>query len=43
MKKNGRKQREISIPCKELKKIQEVIKQRLSYIPVSLVATAGKP
>lgn len=43
MKQNGKKKREISIPCKELKKIQEIIKQRLSYIPVSLVATAGNP
>ena len=43
MKQNGKKKRKISIPCKELKKIQEIIKQRLSYIPVSLVATAGNP
>lgn len=40
---NGKKKREISIPCAPLKKIQEVIKQRLSYVPISFAATAGKP
>lgn len=43
MQQNGKKKREISIPYAPLKNIQEVIKQRLSYIPISFAATAGKP
>ncbi len=38
-----KKKRLISIPNNDLKKIQEMIKERLSYIPVSLACTGGKP
>lgn len=39
----GSKIRPIRIPYDKLKKAQEIIKNRLSYIPVSLSATWGKP
>jgi len=41
-KQNGKKRRMISEPHEKLKKIQEVLQERLSFIPVSLSSTAGK-
>lgn len=38
----GKKKRTIREPYHELKKIQQIIKERLSQIPVSLACTAGK-
>jgi hypothetical protein len=43
LKLTGKKSRWISIPCDDLKGIQENIKDRLAQIPVSLASTAGKP
>jgi hypothetical protein len=34
--------RVINKPCDKLKKIQQKIKERLSFVPVSLSCTAGK-
>ncbi len=38
----GSKTRPIRVAYDKLKKVQEVLKERLSYIPVSLAATGGK-
>ncbi len=38
----GKKKRLISEPKESLKKIQESIKARLSYIPISFASTAGR-
>lgn len=43
LKRNGKKTRRLKEPYDTLKKVQETIKNRLSYIPVSLSATGGKP